>query len=213
MSTNKIEIKMSMNQWNSLGKTAYRKIDPIRYKGWTFEAEQEEEDDCRKWYQIIKNPAGQTVPIHFSPYETDQVGMFRKWVDAGSPSPSEVKMGLSDGSNIMRNDLENYMASKVDEGTKADMERLFGMAGTKQKLKFAQFNQVSPLEAPERHGYDAEQQYKEEQMMPPFDVEGLAKNLSALDVRDSNKVADGMELLIEHTDGKLYLVKISPFKG
>lgn len=208
-------IKMSLKEWTSLGKTAFRNIDPIQYKGWTFEGELDEEEDNRKWLTSIKDPQGKPVNVHFSPYEMDQVGMFKMWVDAGSPSPTEVKPGLTVNTNIMREDLERFILSKQTAANRDELDKILNANIANQKLKFAQFGQregINPLESPERPQFESEEEYKKWRTSPPFDIPGIAEKIRQFGVKDEKLAGNGMEMVIEHTDGKLYLITIEPLR-
>lgn len=197
---------MSKNEWDGLKKSATKRIGPIKYNGFVLEAELDvEPGENQKWFTTIKNYSGQEVPVNFSPYD-DPEAMFKMWVDAGSPSVPEVRTGGIVGGNIYREDLERFIQAKKgmsDPERQQEIERIFGEAKANATIKFAQFQDETTQPAKETA-----------KTSPPYRLPDLAKSLeSVVKVAKTSITGEGIELVAEFKDGKMYTIRLAPFKG
>lgn len=98
------------------GEVSYT-ITSGKFKGWTYHAEEDREDDNVKIFHTIKDPRGKEVKFDFTPYEELSKRNFERWLELGQPTAQDV----GKRSNINNRDIEN-LARKKNLKESSDIE-------------------------------------------------------------------------------------------
>lgn len=121
------------------------------------------------------------------------------------------------GKKFAKANKPNNAASKSNE-----LEKLFGQASAVEKIKLAQLNSGfedegrDALELPDRTQYEAEQNYlksDEYKTEPPYMLPEIADKMEKIvNVISKQITQEGVELLVEFKDKKLYTIVIAPYR-